>query len=384
MRRLVALVSLLVLVDTLLYAALTPMLPDFKHELGLSKALAGVLVAAYPLGALVGGLPGGLAAVRLGPRQAVLGGLVLFSSASILFAVADSFALLLAGRFVQGVASALTWAGAFSWLISATPRSRRGEVVGTAFGAAIFGALIGPVLGALATSVGRLGVFTGLAGLGVVLAGVALQLPSARAEDASLRPFALAFRNRRFVGGLAAMCLPAVLFGVLGVLAPLHLDACGGSASARGAVWVVSALLETVQAPLVGRLSDRRGRLLPVRTALVVGVVASLGLAADARPLVYVPVLLVCSLAYGILFTPALALIADGAEDTGLAQGLAFGLMNAAWASGAVLGPLAGSAIADAASDGVAFSLSAALCAAALAAIRPRAEARSRIARETV
>src|SRR5947208_4492338 len=119
MRRLVVLVSLLVLVDTLLYAALTPLLPRFEHDLSLSKALAGVLVAAYPAGALVGGLPGGVAAARLGPRRAVLGGLTLFVIASIGFAFADTFTLLLVARFVQGASSALTWAGAFSWLLGA-------------------------------------------------------------------------------------------------------------------------------------------------------------------------------------------------------------------------------------------------------------------------
>ena len=46
--------------------------------------------------------------------------------------------------------------------------------------------------------------------------------------------------------------------------------------------------------------------------------------------------------AYGILFTPAFALIADGAERASLPQGMAFGLMNAAWASGALVGPAAG------------------------------------------
>ncbi len=58
MRRLVGLVSALVFVDTMLFAALTPLLGHFEHELHLSSATAGVLVAAYAAGALLGGLPG--------------------------------------------------------------------------------------------------------------------------------------------------------------------------------------------------------------------------------------------------------------------------------------------------------------------------------------
>src|SRR5438132_7352726 len=155
MRRLVVLVSLLVLVDTLLYAALTPLLPRFEHDLSLSKALAGVLVAAYPAGALVGGLPGGAAAARLGARRAVLVGLTLMGLASLGFAFAHGFWPLAAARFLQGVGSGFTWAGAFAWLLAAAPSERRGELIGTAMGAAVFGAVLGPVVGAAAALLGR-------------------------------------------------------------------------------------------------------------------------------------------------------------------------------------------------------------------------------------
>ncbi|MDX6472073.1 MAG: hypothetical protein QOK22_889, partial [Gaiellaceae bacterium] len=69
MRRLLLLVAVLVAVDTMLFAVLTPLLPHFVDEFGLSKTRAGMLVAAYAAGALIGGLPGGAAAARLGPRR---------------------------------------------------------------------------------------------------------------------------------------------------------------------------------------------------------------------------------------------------------------------------------------------------------------------------
>ena len=89
----------------------------------------------------------------------------------------------------------------------------------------------------------------------------------------------------------------------------------------------------------------------------------------------YVPVLVAASLAYAMLFTPAFALLADGADNVGLAQGMAFGLMNAAWAVGAVIGPAAAGAIAGATGDIVPFVLAGVLCAAAFVVVRPRAAA---------
>jgi MFS family permease len=370
MRRLLLLVCALVWVDTLLYSALTPLLPHFVHQFHLSKAGAGVLVAAYAAGALVGGLPGGAAAARLGARRAVLVGLTLMGLASLGFAFAHGFWPLAAARFVQGVGSGFTWAGAFAWLLAAAPGERRGELIGTAMGAAVFGALLGPVVGAAAALLGRDVVFTALAGLAVVFAVWTLRIEPIPPDRPSLAAMRRALRDPLFVGGLALMALPSFLFGVLSTLAPLHLSAAGWGAAAIGAVWLVGAALETAVSPIAGRVLDRRGVLLPIQLALTAAVPISVGLALGPRPLAYVPLIVLAGGAYGALFTPAFALIAEGAERSGLPQGMAFGLMNAAWAMGALIGPAAGGAVAAASGDVVPFLVSAAFCATALAAVR--------------
>jgi MFS family permease len=370
MRRLLLLVCAVVWVDTMLYAALTPLLPHFAHTLHLSKAGAGALVGADAAGALVGGLPGGAAAARLGARRAVLGGLTLMALASLGFAFADGFWPLATARFFQGCASGFTWAGAFGWLLAAAPRDRRGTLIGTALGAAVFGALFGPVVGAAAALIGRATVFTALAGLAVVLGAWAMRLEPIPPEAPSMSAWGRALRNSRFRSGLALMALPSLLWGVLSTLAPLRLADAGWGAAAIGGAWLVASAFETVLSPTAGRVLDRRGVALPVQVALAAGAAVSVGLALSPRPLAYVPLLVIAGGAYGVLFTPAFALIAEGAEQTGLAQGMAFGLMNAAWASGALIGPAAGGAIADASGDVVPFLIAAGLCAGALAAVR--------------
>ena len=375
MRRLLLLVSALVWVDTMLFAALTPLLPHFAESLHLSKTGAGVLVGAYAAGALVGGLPGGAAAARLGPQRAVLVGLTLMGLASLGFAFAHSYWALAGARFLQGCGSAFTWAGAFAWLLAAAPRERRGELIGSAMGAAIFGSLFGPVVGAIAVLLGRAPVFAALAGLAVVLGWWALRLDPFPPERPSREAVARAMRNRVFLGGLALMSLPALLFGVVQTLGPLHLSAAGWGAAAIGAVFLVSAAAEGALSPVVGRFVDQRGVLLPVQVSLALGVVFSVGLAFGLRPVAYVPLIVLAGAAYGVLFTPAFVLIATGAERSGLPQGMAFGLMNAAWALGALLGPVAGGAIATTSGDVAPFLVSAGLCAASLAVVRRHAPA---------
>jgi MFS family permease len=353
----------------MLYSALVPLLPHYKHEFGLSKSAAGLLVGAYAAGALAAALPGGIAAARYGPRRALLIGVALMGIASLAFGFAgDAWSLGIA-RFAQGVGGSLAWAGALTWLIAASPVTRRGEMLGTAIGSAIFGALLGPAVGALADHVGPREVFIGLAGLTVVLIVWTLRTP--RAAAVPPRPGALsrALRTPQIRQALWLMSVPALVFGVVGVLVPLKLDNAGWSATAIAVAWVVSAAIEMVLAPLIGRVSDRKGRLLPLRVALMGAVAVLVGFAFANRPAVIVPILIVSGITFGGFWAPAMALLSDAADRIGLAQGLAFGLMNVAWGAGNALGPVIGGSLADAAGDALPFLVLAVFCLMTLASL---------------
>jgi MFS family permease len=371
-RRLLALVCAVVLVDTILYAALAPLLPRYADEFGLSKTTAGLLVAAYGTGVLLGAVPAGIAAARYGPRRAVLVGLMLVAAASVAFGFASSGAALGLARLLQGFGSSLSWAGGLAWLVAGTPRERRGEMLGTALGAAVFGALLGPILGAFADVAGPEVAFGGVAAGCLVLAVVALRSQATPGEPVEVRRLASVASEPRLAGGLYLIALPALLFGVLVVLVPLRLDGLGWGAVAIGALFVAGAALEAVLAPLLGRFSDRRGRLLPVRVALVSSAILSLALAWAGRASLIAVLVLGATLAYGAFYAPSMALISDGADRAGLAQGLAFGLMNAFWAIGNAAGPAVGGALADLAGDALPFVLLSVVCVGTLVLVRPR------------
>ena len=378
--RLLFLVSSIIFVDALLFTALTPLVPGYADEYSLSKTGAGLLVGAYGAGALFGGIPGGLAAARFGPKRAVVGGLLVLAFACFAFAAADSALTLGAARFVQGVASTATWAGSLAWISVVAPRERRGEIIGTAFGAAIFGAVLGPMFGGLAEFVGIQLSFTIVGALTLGFAGIATLAGSAPVQKATLAGLRRALRDERFLGGLWLNMLPAMLFGVLIVLTPLALDDAGWGTFAIAAVFFASGLVEVVLNPLLGRFSDRVGRLLPIRFALTASVAAAVALAAASGPALIALLICVAAVSFGSLYTPSMALTSHRAEAVGLAQGLAFGVMNTAWALGEVVGPTAGGAIADSYGDAAPYLLGAGLCALTLVAtyrvagkVRPRA-----------
>jgi MFS family permease len=368
-RRLLLLVCVVIFVETMLYSALVPLLPDYTHEFGLSKSAAGLLVGAYAAGALVAAIPGGIAAARYGPRRALLIGITIMGIASLGFGFAGDAWTLGIARFAQGVGGSLAWAGALTWLIAASPVNRRGEMLGTAIGSAIFGALLGPAIGALAHHVGPRSVFVGLAGLTAVLAVWTLRTPGAKAEPPRPGAIRRALGEPQIRQALWLMTVPALVFGVVGVLVPLKLDRAGWSATAIAVAWVVSAAIEMVIAPLIGRVSDRRGRLLPLRAALGGAVVVLVAFALSDRPAAVVPILIASGITFGAFWAPAMALLSDAADRIGLAQGLAFGLMNLAWGTGNALGPAIGGALAEGAGDALPFALLAAFCLATLASL---------------
>lgn len=368
MRRLLALVSAIIFVDAMLFSALTPLVPGYVEEFDLSKTGAGLLVGAFGAGALLGGVPGGIAAARFGAKRAVIFGLVLLGIASFAFAAADGAVALGLARFVQGFSSTVTWAGALTWVAAAAPRGQRGQVIGTAFGAAVFGAILGPMFGGLAETVGIRVSFVTVGIVALVFASLASVGRAAPIEKMTGSGIRKAFRDTRFLGGLWLNTLPALLFGILIVLGPLALDNRGWSTLGIAAVFFAAGLFEVVLNPLLGRATDRVGRLLPIRAALTASIVVAVALAASSAPLLIALLIGAAAISFGSLYTPGMALTSHRAEADGLAQGLAFGIMNSAWALGAMVGPSLGGALAESSGDPAPYLIGAGLCAVTLVA----------------
>ena len=285
------------------------------------------------------------------------------SASSFAFAFADSIVVLDAARFVQGLAGAASWAGAMAWVAGAAPRDRRGEMIGTTMGAAIAGALAGPALGTLADAVGIAPTFSAIGVLGIALAAVAATMqPAAPEGTSSPRELLAALRDGRVAAGIWLIAVPGLVFGTIGVLAPLRLDDLGVSAAAIGAAWLGAALLESGVSPIVGP------HLRPARAAVPVpdrprrrhGADAPVPLAGQAWALIVLVV--ISAPLIGTLWAPSMAMLSDGAEALGIAQGFAFALSNLGWSIGQTAGSAASARLADVTSDTVPYLLLSGLC----------------------
>jgi MFS family permease len=348
MRRLLLLASAMIFFDVAFFAAIAPLLPTYVDDLGLSKAQAGILSASYAAGTLLASLPAGFVASRFGPRRTVIVGLLLLGVASLVFGLVDQIQLLDSARFIQGIAGALIWSGAMTWLITTAPEESRGSVIGTALGTAVAGALLGPALGALAATVGTGPVFGSVLVITALLAYGASTIPESHvAEHQTLREVRDTMLSRPIRDAAAFVAVPSVMFGAIEVLVPLRIDSLGGGHGVIAAGFIVGAALEATLAPLAGRYSDRVGRRNPYVIGLSICACAMIAVALAQTLGGILAALIFTSLGAGLCFAPALTLLSDIAEASSLHQGFAAGLSNMAWASGQVVGGIGGGVVAS-------------------------------------
>jgi MFS family permease len=308
-------------------------------------------------------------------RPTVLLGLAVLGVSSVVFGFAQDVVLLDVARFAQGAGGGGLWAGGLAWLMAAAPRDRRSEMMGSALGAAIFGALLGPALGALASVAGTEATFAGVAAIAGALALVTVRTPAPAAGDQhDPRRLAPALRNNLTRAGIWLIVVPSLGFGVIGVLGSLRLDALGASAVAIGAVFLVAAAVETVVSPLAGRMADRRGKVWVARIGLSAATVLTILVPLVGVAWLLALVIVVTGPSYGTLWVPGMALISDGAEAVGLDQSFAFAIFNMVWAGAQITGSAGGATLAQATSDGVVYGMIAGLCLVTLVVISRRRE----------
>src|SRR5206468_4054553 len=109
-------------------------------------------------------------------------------------------------------------------------------------------------------------------------------------------------------------------------------------------------------APLVGAVSDRRGRVWPLRLgAIAAATCFALFPLLDAHWATFAVGIVVCSFALGAFWAPSMSLTSDEAEALGLDYAFGFAIINLAWAPSQVVGSAGGGRLADTTSDATVY-----------------------------
>ncbi len=337
--------------DMLLYYLLVPLLPRYAAALHLGQMKVGVLFGSYAVALLGATLPVGWLTDRHGRRSVMLAGLLGLGATTVLFAFAQAYWLLVLARALQGVAGAATWLPGMALLADHFGPEERGRAMGLAFAAANVGVLLGPpISGFLDQRMGpRAPFFAGAVLVLLDAAGRAFLLQEGERVPSGTIPWRALLRHpliRAFVG---AMVLASALWALIESTLPLHLNHhLGLGPAAIGLCFAAAALSHTAASPLMGRLSDRIGRLKVMRIGLLLCLIA--------LPLpVFMPSLwtvgaamIVLGATASFIMAPCGPGVADAVQSLGRTDyGSGFALLNIAYAVGMVVGPFAGSALVE-------------------------------------
>ena len=333
--------------DGVLFSLIAPAVPRLADRHDLSDAGVALIFAAFPAAMLAVGAFGAGIVERIGRRRAMLagGGLLILATVAFTFA-ADPMGLFLA-RAVQGAGGGLAWTGAIAAVAGAYPASERGVRLAALESAAGGSGLVGPVVGGVALDgVGFGATFLGAAGV-VALALLPAWLMRDVASAGAHAGVRAILRVMAQPAARAAVIGTVVVGGVLALLEPLlplDLDErLGLSATSIGLVFAAGSAAYLVSAPLMGRLSDRRGRRLPVVGGLLLTAVALPFVAVGPA---WVPVVgfVVVGIGMGSAIAPSGALVSEGVDDAGLEGAYGFGgaLLVFVFAAGYLAGPLLG------------------------------------------
>lgn len=369
-------VGLAFFTDMLLYYLLVPLLPRYAAELHLSQMKVGLLFGSYAVALLAATLPVGRFTDRFGRRPVMLIGLLGLGATTLLFAFAKAYWLLVLARALQGVAGAATWLPGMALLADHFAPEKRGQAMGLAFAAANVGVLLGPpVSGFLDQHAGPKAPF--LVGAGIVLldaAGRAFLLKDDAHQASGPIPWRALLANPLIRAIAGAMILASGLWALLESTLPLRLDhELHLGPAAIGLCFAAAALSHTLASPVMGRISDRIGRVKVIRRGLVLCLVA--------LPLpVFMPgiasvilAMVLLGVAASFVMAPCGPGVADAIEAEGRSDfGSGFAVLNIAYAVGMVAGPFLGSALVELAGIRVAFVVLAAGYAAYGIALRPR------------
>lgn len=336
--------------------AVVPVVALVAAQLGAGLDQAALVVALVGVGQILGDVPAGALAARIGDRRAMIVAAAVACVALATCALAPTLPVLGAGVLVMGAASAVFHLARQAYLTEVVPVVNRARALSTLGGVGRIGVFLGPFLGAALLHVAGLRSVFWLAVVTSVAAALVVGLAGDvddRRTDARSRPVVPTTQLvRRHARMLATLGLAVVLVGAVRatrqVVLPLWSEHLGLAPATTSLVFGISGAVDMLLFYPAGKVMDRRGRLWVAIPSMVVlgGAIAALPLTTGVVGLTVVAMAMGFGngIGSGILMT----LGADVAPVEGRSQFL--GVWRVFQDTGAAAGPLVVSAVAAAGS----------------------------------
>lgn len=340
----------------------SPILPIFAKSLGATGAQIGWIAAASTIpGILISYVAGDLAD-RFGYKKILVGSLLIFASAPFLYLLIQNPLELGAVRFYHGFATAAFGPVAMA-TVAAFSGKNTGQNLSLYSSATMIGRALAPTAGGISYEVGGYVSVYLIAGVAGILSLVAViwffrkpgetenkEAAQTKKDAAGEVPFfkrlwgLLSYRPLLLVGILDACVYFA--YGAFEMIFPLYAKQLGMSAGEIGFLLGIQLAGIILFKPLLGRASDRLGRLPMMVTGLLVCAFSFLLLAILKSTLAIIPLVLIYGLGFALITASTSAMAADVAHRGQL--GASLGILSTLMDVGQTFGPPVIGALSDA------------------------------------
>jgi MFS family permease len=243
-------------------SAVLPLLPLYLRAHGTSPALVGMVMGAFFIAGVLTQYGAGHLTDRIGHQPVIVGGLVLYATASLGFVAAVGAGGYVGLRALQGVGAGAVQVASLALVGLVVPPERRGRAFAAVFAAQLAGLGVGPVAGSAAGVEHLRWLFVGTAALSLVAvlpvtigASVAVtEAPVATDNDAPLRI------SRALIGVTLIGVAGGLVTGVYEACWSLLLHSRDAADWQIGLSWTLFALPFALFSPIAGRLADRLDR----------------------------------------------------------------------------------------------------------------------------
>ena len=324
-----------------------PVLPILAQGIGATTAIIGLIAAASTVTGILTSLPAGLLSDQHGRKPVLIAsGIVFFTAPLFYFLVQTAWQLALV-RVYHGLATAIFGPVSLAYVTDLAP-TRRGERLGYFSSTTLAGRALAPIVGGAILAWGAWqGVYVVCAIAGFLALAGMFFLPNPRqreGENPQPKPAEVKIPLRQVLSNLTivstsiAEAAQLLAFGALETFLPLYALSVGINPAALGLLFGAQIAVRMLSRPIMGLLSDQKGRKMPILLGLVI-TAFSVALFPQTTSL-WVLLLLSAIFGLGVSIASAAtsAFVADIAPSEG--RGTAMGFMSTIMDIGQAIGPV--------------------------------------------
>jgi MFS transporter, DHA1 family, multidrug resistance protein len=333
-----------------------PALPLFIRSLGVSVAAVGYIAAASTIVGIVVSIPAGILSDIIGRKRVILAAAVVFATAPFLYLLVTAPWELALVRVYHGLATAILGPVAMA-AVADTYERGRGEKMAWYSSATMIGRFVAPFVGGFlifGNDFRWVYIADGFAGILALLAAIRLPLSSSastsiieglkRQRGRYGQEIAFIFRHRGILATSGIEATQYFAYGAIETFLPIFLnEKLGYSSWEIGTLFTAQIVSATLTKPIMGRLSDRIGRIPLITAGLAIGGIATALMVRSSNYIELFVLIAIFGVGLATVTASTSAYVADLSRAGG--RGGAMGVLSAIMDVGQSAGPIVAGAL---------------------------------------